>query len=257
MLPPLEWSTPPRDVVIARGQCHLWRFRLEPPEAYLGDLLSPDELERAQRYCFPQHQQHFVAGRATLRQILSRYLGVEPDRICFLYTTHGRPALDPACLPDGQPAALDFSLAHSEDRALLAVGLGVCVGVDLERIDPDKVDQGLLSLVCSPGELRQLTPLSHGDQVTRFYHCWTCKEAYLKARGEGLILPMSSITVLRDDGETLAGPELSDVADRPGAWSQLALTAWPGFAAALVWTSHHDSEAVRPSLRQWEWRSPA
>ena len=257
MLPPLEWSTPPRDVVIGPGQCHLWRFRLEPPEAHLWDLLSSDELERAQRYRFSHHEQHFVAGRATLRQILSHYLGLEPGRICFIYSGHGRPALDPACLPDGQPPALDFSLAHSEDRALLAVGLGVRVGVDLERIDPDKVDQDLLSLVCSPGELRQLTPLSHGDQVTRFYRCWTCKEAYLKARGEGLILPMSSIAVLRDDGETLTGPELSDAAYCPGAWSQLVLTAWPGFAAALVWASRQDSDAVRPSLRQWEWRSPA
>ena len=260
MIPWLDdWSAPPRQIRIDAGQMHVWRFALDLPVTSLWELLSADETERAHRYHFRHDQDRFVAGRAILRQILASYLGLPPDQLCFSYSAQGRPALQASCLPAGQLSELDFNLAHSEDRALLAIGVALRVGIDLERIDPTRVDAGLFELVCSPSELDAARGLPDREQVTFFYRCWTRKEAYLKARGDGLILPMSSISVLDGNGQPLAAPGASDTPDLPGAWSLADLSSWPGFAASLAWASPQApvSGDDRCLLSLWDWRPPA
>lgn len=252
-----RWSVPPRNLTLTPGQVHVWRIRLGPLAPHHSDVLSPDEMERAQRYRFRRDRDRFTASRVALRGILARYLGRESSLLRFVYSEHGRPSLDfsdrcEAC------SGLDFSLAHSKDRALLAVANGLRVGIDVERTDGDKVDEGMLQLACSPTELQQLGSLPHHEQVACFYQCWTRKEAYLKARGDGLILPMNNITVIGVDGHSVTLSHSAQGLHRPEPWSLVDLYAWPDFAAALVWSAPVGSPDClgQASLRLWDWRPP-
>lgn len=252
----IDWSLPPQHLTLAPGQLHVWRFTLETVSATELATLSPEESERSHRYRFRRDRERFVAGRVILRQILARYVSQEPGQVRFVYSERGRPSLDLAG-PCGETfAGFDFNLSHSEDRAVLAVGAGVRVGIDLERIDADKVGDGLLGFVCTPSELQHLNSLPRREQVDRFYQCWTRKEAYLKAHGDGLILPMNQILVLGVNGHEVTPSESVSGGDPTRTWSLLDLSAWPGFAAALAWSTLAASAggSGRPLLSLWDWR---
>lgn len=249
-----DWSPPPQEPELSQGQVHVWRFRLDPLAAEDVQVLSPDEHERARRFRSSLDRNRFVAGRLTLRRILAGYLGCDPAQIHFTYSAHRRPALHQPNLP-----GLDFNLTHSHDRALLAVGLDLGIGIDLERIAPDRVDEGLLQLACSGAELNELSRLSQSQRATRFYRCWTRKEACLKARGDGLAASLSDITVLSAKGDPLVSVASLADGNRPDTWCLTDLAAWPGFAAALAWTAPQGTPVDTPNLalRLWDWRGSA
>src|SRR5262245_29954900 len=90
------WRSPPADLLLAPGEVHVWRVALNLAAARIEALqqtLSTDELDRAERYHFPNDRQRFIAARGVLRAILGRYLKVEPSQIHFCYNAYGKPAL--------------------------------------------------------------------------------------------------------------------------------------------------------------------
>jgi 4'-phosphopantetheinyl transferase len=190
--------------------------------------LSPDERARAERFHFARDRDHFIAGRGLLRVILARYLETEPGTLRFEYGRHGKPRLA-STAGDG----IRFNVAHSRGLALYAVAVGRELGVDIERIEP-RLEQGIAERFFSPGEIATLRSLPPPVQREAFFACWTRKEAYVKARGEGLTLGLDQFEVSMCPGEPAALLHTASDPDEARRWSLQELAPGPGYAAALA-----------------------
>lgn len=185
----------------------LWYVDLDVTARALSCLrrwLSYDELARAERFHLDLDQTRFIAGRAALRSVLADRLGCSPAVVRFSYGRNGKPMLE------GRLGHVEFNLAHSGGDAVIAVADGAAVGVDIELLRPIDDVQSLARLVFSDAELRELE-LSP-DPAKAFLNGWTRKEAYVKALGLGLTVPLKEITVSLSDSAALRSTGLLDQA---------------------------------------------
>jgi 4'-phosphopantetheinyl transferase len=232
------WTAPPGRPPLPRRELHVWRSRLDHPRAALDalwDVLSADERARADRFRADADRDRFVAARGTLRALLGRYLDLRPGDVVFRYSAHGKPEL-------ARPAAgggLRFNAAHSEGLALYAFALGRDVGVDVERVRPLDDAGSLAGRLFSAAEAAALRVLPAPAREEAFFDCWTRKEAYVKALGGGLSLPLDAFTVAVGRGErtTLPGPRRS--------WTVVPLAPGDGYTGALA------VPGPAPRLRRW------
>ncbi|MEH2466546.1 4'-phosphopantetheinyl transferase HetI [Nostoc sp.] len=179
------WLPAPTDLTLLPDEIHVWRIDLDQPEPQLQNLaatLSSDEIARAERFYFQEHRQRFIAGRGILRTILGRYLDIKPSQVQFNYQHRGKPVLADAFADSG----LAFNLSHSQELGLCAVNCTRQIGVDLEYIRPMSDLEALAKRFFLPREYEMLRSLSPSEQQKVFFRYWTCKEAYLKATGDGL-----------------------------------------------------------------------
>lgn len=205
-------------------EIHLWRTALAAvPDR--PETLSPDERERADRFHFERDRGAFRAGRAWLRSVLAGYLGIAPAAIAFGYGPHGKPHL--ADFPD-----LRFNLAHSGGWAALAVATGREVGIDIEAIRA--IAERVERLVFTPAEIAQLDRLPAAQRRTGFYNAWTRKEAYLKALGSGLAVPLQSFEVSLATDEPACLLAVAGAPDEAAQWQLAALDIGPGLAGTLA-----------------------
>ena len=183
----------------APDEIQVWQARLDDPAFDVNALrqtLTPDETERAARFRFDQHRRHFIVGRGILRVLLAQYLAVDPADIRFGYTDKGRPFLV-------HPAAegFDWNLSHSADLALFGFCMEARIGIDVEIIRPvDNID-AVARRFFSPSEFEMLRQLPESARLEGFFNCWTRKEAYIKAEGQGISMPLDSFTVSLVPGE--------------------------------------------------------
>jgi 4'-phosphopantetheinyl transferase len=229
-----RWMPASSCAPLLAGDVHVWSVSLECARSIVSeafDTLSGDERDRARRFHFERDSRRFVRARAALRQILGGYLEMDPADLSFRYGTHGKPALT-----GNAAGALSFNVSHSDELALIAVARpGVELGVDVEAIRsmPDADDIACRNF--APAEVARLSVLPAQMREAAFFRCWTRKEAYLKALGDGLARPLDSFEVtLRADE-----PVELRVASDPGEaarWTLAALEPAWGFAAALVAT---------------------
>lgn len=231
------WPPAPANCRLAADEVQVWCASLEPPPEVFGTLaevLCEGERRRAERFHFARDRKRFTAGRGILRTILGRHLGLEPSRLHFAYGPQGKPAL----AGTAAGSDLQFNLSHSADLALVAVTLGREIGVDLEyaRALPDADE--IARRTFSRREVADLRALPPEERTAGFFACWTRKEAYIKARGEGMTRPLDLFSV------SVAAREparLLEVLDRPEDvehWSFRALDPAPGYAAALAVSGH-------------------
>jgi len=214
-------------------EIHVWRAELDQPEATverLGQTLSTDEQERAQRFVLERVRTRFVVGRGLLRAILARYLGRPPHRLRFAYGERGKPALAPA-----ESTSLRFNVSHSADVVLFAVARGREVGVDVERLRPMPRAERIAERFFSVPERQALAALPEARKVEGFFTCWTRKEAYIKARGDGLGHPLDqfAVTIAPDEPVRLSAVGDGD-ATEIARWSLTGLPPGPGYVAALA-----------------------
>ena len=216
---------------LARGDVHVWHASLSvdrPSQDELLGTLSPDERARAERFHFERGRDRFITGRGLLRAILARYLARPPEALRFDYSLHGKPRLSGS---DGD--RLRFNVSHSHDLALYAITEDRELGVDVERIEP-RLEKGIAERFFSPGEVAALRALPAEVQSEAFFACWTRKEAYVKAKGEGLSFGLDQFEVSLAPGEPAA--LLRTIADPDEAcrWSLRELAPEPGYAAAVA-----------------------
>ncbi|MEH2152486.1 4'-phosphopantetheinyl transferase HetI [Nostoc sp.] len=179
------WQPAPTDLTLLPDEIHVWRIDLDQPESQLQNLaatLSSDETARAERFYFQEHRQRFIAGRGILRTILGSYLGIQPLHVEFNYQHRGKPVL----ADKFADSRLAFNLSHSQGLGLCAVNCTRPIGVDLEYIRPMSDLEALAKRFFLPREYEMLRSLSPNQQQEIFFRYWTCKEAYLKATGDGL-----------------------------------------------------------------------
>lgn len=237
-----EWARAAQHPALAPDEVHVWCAPLDQPSHVLArfrGLLSEDERARAGRYHFEKDARHFVAGRGFLRTLLGRYLRRPPEALDFRANAYGKPSL-----ADGGP--LNFNLSHSHGLALYAFTLARAVGVDIEHMRADVDCRQLAGHYFSTLEVETLLALPPELQRQGFFNCWTRKEAYIKARGEGLSRPLAGFDVSLVPGEPAA---LLRGDDEGGAalWSLRELSVPYGYAAAVA------LEGDGRRLRCWRW----
>jgi 4'-phosphopantetheinyl transferase len=179
------WLPAPTNLTLSPNDVHIWQIDLEQPETQLQILvetLSSDEIARADRFYFPKHRRRFIAGRGILRAILGRYLGIEPAKVQFDYQPRGKPMLAEIFADRG----LFFNLSHSEGLGLCGVSCTRQIGVDIEYIRPVSDLESLAQRFFLPREYAVVRSQTPNQQPEVFFRYWTCKEAYLKATGDGL-----------------------------------------------------------------------
>ncbi len=225
-----DWESPPSKLLLQGNDVHLWRADLNWLASSLevgSMLLSEDEISRANRFLQVKHRNHFIAGRAILRSILSQYLQCHPKALKFATTKLGKPYLL------NNHADLQFNLSHSAGKALYAVALDVVVGVDIESLGREVDHAELAKRYFAPLEFAALKKLPPAKQVRRFFELWTCKEAYLKAEGVGLSEHLSSVIIDPDvtpshlqsvNGDSMAS----------ASWLLRTISSGSGYVAALA-----------------------
>ena len=226
-----EWAQATDRVTLSDGDVHIWRMDLNAPERdieRLRALLSQDEHARAKRFVRPIHARRFIAAHGALRLVLANCLRIDPKSIEFQKNEHGKPHLV-------QETAITFNLSHSGDLALIGVTEGRAIGVDLERfrerLEMDKIAKRHFSA----GEVAKLFSLSKDTlREAAFYECWTRKEAYIKARGEGLSLGLDRFDVAFGPGESPALLRSDEGADELNRWTFVDIRVRPRYAAACV-----------------------
>jgi len=194
----------------------------------LRELLSHDEIARAERFVRPIHARRFIVAHGSLRLVLAKILSVDPKSIEYQKNEHGKPSL-------AHETEVTFNLSHSGDLALIGVTEGRAIGVDLERfrdrLEMDKISKRYFSA----GEVAKLFSLPKESlREAAFYDCWTRKEAYTKARGEGLSLGLDSFDVAFGPEESPALLRSDKGADELSRWSFFDIKIRPRYAAACV-----------------------
>lgn len=237
------WPEPPHSLRIQDGELHVWRLRLDAT-ADQGDrlrgFLSPDELDRAARFRFARDRTRFVAARGQLREIIGRYLDIRPQAVKFRYGLQGKPYLD------HHRKGFQFNLAHSGDIGLLAIATDHQVGIDIEQIRPAITESEIADRFFSSEEALALRMLPAEQQRLGFFLCWTRKEAFLKAIGEGIGYGLDQFSVTLVPGEPAM---LLEVLTDPGAplrWSLFHIDPGPGYAGAVATDGRHQK------LHCWE-----
>jgi len=213
-------------------EIHIWRITLNQPSAQVFELfniLATDERARAQRFCFDKHRRRFIVARGMLRQILSRYVRVEPQNIQFGYGDKGKPFLRGHIPPNVQ-----FNLSHSDDVALLAVTADAEIGVDFEVIQPVCDTDCIAKQFFSASECAALQYRSIADSLEMFFNFWTRKEAFTKALGCGLSTPLDNFEVSLEPSEENRIQHSSIRADGSLSWSLLHWKPTSGSVAAVV-----------------------
>ena len=210
--------------MVSRAEVHVWHARMDGTD--FRALLSADELARAARFHFSRDRDRFVFFHGVLRTILGRQLGAAPAALRFETAPGGKPYLP------GSP--LRFNVSHSRDDVLIAAAWEREVGIDIEFLRADVAVSGIAERFFSPGECAALAALPPEDRVRGFFTCWTRKEAYLKARGSGLALPLARFEVTVAPGEAPALLDAPEGAAEVARWKMADVPVPDGFAALVA-----------------------
>lgn len=235
--PDLNWQIPPAKLVLAQDEVHVWRASLEVPSSYLAQMrgiLSSDERVKADRFAFEEHRQNFVVAHGFLRAILSRYVDCAPVELQFGCAKYGKPFLiEPATC-----ANLSFNMAHSGSFALYGISKGRMIGVDIEQIRPGLDIAEIAWQFFSINESNCLLSMSSDVRVHAFFDCWTRKEAFVKAKGIGLSLPLDQFAVTLSPEEPVRLLETRWDKNEFLRWSLRAIDVATGYAAAFAVEGH-------------------
>jgi 4'-phosphopantetheinyl transferase len=241
-----EWSSPPDALTLPPDQVHLWKVPLDQPERALRSLkhtLASDERLRAERFHFDRDRRRFIAAHGQLRMILGRYTGIDPHELEFSYGLNGKPFF--ASPPE---STLRFNLSHSGELALVAIAHGRDVGVDLEEIRALDDAARIAERFFTRRENAALCALPEAARIEAFFCCWTLKEAYMKATGQGLSRATDSFDVAFARDEPARLLRVEGEPQEEIRWSLMGLTPARGYVGAIAVEGH------RWSMECWETR---
>jgi 4'-phosphopantetheinyl transferase len=239
-----SWVLNAEHPVLGESEIHVWRAYLDCEETVLRQFeatLASDEKARASRYHFQRDRDSFVAAKGVLRELLGRYLNRSPGQLEFDYSPRGKPALRKEPLR----RSVQFNVSHSHGLALFSFAIGRQLGIDVELIRPDFAGEEIAERYFSPQEIMELGGLPSSLRTEGFFLCWTRKEAYVKARGEGLHIPLDSFHVSLTPGHP-ARLQSEDCS----RWMLRSLCPDRRYTGALV------GEGSEWQLCCWDWKPP-
>ena len=234
------WPPVPDELDLERNHADVWRvFLTVQPDSLqqMESTLSADESQRASRFHFEDDRARYIVAHASLRDILGRYLHCEPRDVKFSTNEYGKPFL-----PDNN---IEFNLSHSGGYALIAVTRARKIGIDVELVREDIELENLVRRYFSPRELSEWMALPPEQRTLGFFHCWTRKEAYIKAQGLGLSLPLDGFDVSLGEPAVLRATRHDP--SEAARWSLRSLDVESNYAAALA-VEGNDLE-----FRFWDW----
>src|SRR5258706_5260926 len=243
---PSIWRHPLAWPGLSEGEVHVWRVVLVQPNPVVQELwhtLDQGERGRAERFRFQRDRERFIVAHGLLRTILGGYLGGAAGQLRFCYGAYGKPELAPEC-----GAALSFNLSHAHELALYAITRERAVGVDIEHMRPGIADIAIAERFFSPHEVAALQALPDAERGLAFFTCWTRKEAYIKARGEGLSLPLDQFEVSLAPGQPASLLKTYWDPQEASRWSLRELYPGLGYVAAVA------ARGDDWQLKYWQWR---
>jgi len=236
-----EWHLPSDKRVLGDDEVDVWRLSLDPLDSMVSELrarLSAEENDRAEKFKFQKDRKRYILTHGLLRVILSVYADVSPEELKFTQNRYGKPEL---VHPSG--LNLTFNLSHSHERALIGIARGRQIGVDIEYVKNDFEWKEVVERFFSSREIQMINALPKNLQQKAFFTCWTRKEAYVKATGMGLSLPLKEFDVSPVPGAAtllLSHKEASQ-------WSMKEVDVAESYVATVV-VEGHDAR-----IRYWEW----
>ena len=228
---------------------HVWSIRLTQSDDVVRALeghLSVDEARRADRYRRELDRTRYVVAHGALRELLADYTVQTPRNISFGHTATGKPFL----IDDQGEQRLRFNLSHAGEWAIVALASSMEVGIDIEQIDSDVSVEAVAERFFSRSEFEALQEVPSEQRTLAFFTAWTRKEAYVKARGEGIVSRLQgfSVSIAPEQIPIL----LTDSIDAHATlhWRIYDLDIARGYAAALA------AEGVTHRLRTMRWTPP-
>ncbi len=207
------------------GVTAVWAADLDPPAdqvARYAALLTPEEAARAARFHFARDRRRFSVARGVLRRLLGATLGVRAGSVVLQSGAQGKPAL--------AGGALQFNVSHSGGVGLFAFCRDMAVGVDVEQVRPMPDALALAGRFFAPEERQLLQATAPDARDAVFLRIWTCKEAFIKALGEGLSHPLDAFSVGLDGAPHFTRQDHDD----PDAWTLTLLEPAVGWTGALA-----------------------
>jgi 4'-phosphopantetheinyl transferase len=204
--------------MLPRDEVHLY-FALEDQirepallAAYEA-LLTPEERARKQRYYFDKNRHEYLITRALVRSVLSRYAPVRPAAWTFSANEWGCPAITS---PEGK--GLRFNLSNTKGLVCCLVAADRDVGVDVEDVEREGETVSIADRFFSPAEVEELRTQPEERRRARFFDYWTLKEAYIKARGMGLAIPLDHFSFLLAESRPIGIAFDPRLPDDPASW---------------------------------------
>jgi 4'-phosphopantetheinyl transferase len=228
-----QWKIPPTLLSIDSGQVHVWRIRLDlnnPDQTKFLSILSKNEVEKAEKFHFEADRIRYLVIRGALRVLLGKYGGEDPGSLEIAYSHSGKPYLS----NKGNIKNILFNTSHAGEIGLIAVAVDRQVGVDLELIRQDKSIKSISKRFFTPEETAQLLALPELLQQEGFFTCWTRKEAFVKASGEGLSIPLNQFQVSFYPNDTPRLLSVRKETGEAGRWSMFHLDPGTNYVGALV-----------------------
>jgi 4'-phosphopantetheinyl transferase len=216
--------------ILEANDAHVWMFRTEispDQHAEFRNVLSRDEIARADRFMFEPDRMRFVASHGRMRLILGSYCEIHPRDLVFESSDHGKPFLRKPSVP------VQFNLSHSDLRAALVVTRTMRCGIDIERIRPEISDQAIAERFFCAQENEWLRSLPSDQRIHGFFRLWSVKESILKADGKGMSIPLSNVDASNILARTSSYVSLQEGARVLSLWVG-ELPANEGYTAALA-----------------------
>ena len=229
-----QWQTAPKTLSLPENVVHVWRAELSTVSL---EFLSADERQKAAQFHFDKNRNQYVAARGVLRQLVGRYENTPPGGIQFTYNSFGKPGLE--------HSSLRFNASHSGSLGLFAFVRNRNIGVDLERIRADLATREIAAQFFSQEEVAALRQVPAESHTAAFFACWTRKEAFIKAHGSGLSLPLDKFVVSMDAPARLLRTDFEPEALKE--WTLHDLYPGDEFAAALA------LEGQPQRIECWQW----
>jgi 4'-phosphopantetheinyl transferase len=227
-----KWKTPSDTMPIISQDVHIWGVSLVQSEESVTAFratLDSEELARADRFKFEQHRRRFIVSQGYLRQILGRYLNHPPHELQFGRTERGKPFL---ITPDANE--LMFNVSHSHELAIYAVMRNHEIGVDVEHLRPMPDAEQIAMRFFSASEQTTLLALPPEERTRAFFACWTRKEAFIKAIGEGLYYPLDQFSVSLSPDEPVCLQHVDTHPQEAASWTLRAFTPASDYVAAFA-----------------------
>ena len=238
------WLNPPDNLILSEGEAHIWRADLELDDCFQSSflkLLSPDEIDRSLKFRFAKDKRNYIVARGILRSLIGKYLDINPSQISFQYNEFGKPSI-------ADNNHLHFNISHSKNLALFAFTNKLNVGVDVEFVNPDIEVKDIAANFFSANEIVKLLALPQKQQTLSFFNCWTRKESFIKAVGEGLSFPLDKFEVsLEPDSPAQLLATDWDPKD-VSKWSLYSMTPGANFVGSLA------IEGKVEKVKLWNWQ---